>query len=218
MITELSANVAALKSASKTARVAFTCLLFLATASCSRSVPAVRDGDIIFQTSRSSQSAAVQRATHSQYSHMGIIFLRGQKPYVLEASATVRYTPLDTWIARGQSGAFVVKRLHTPLTPSQVERMRLATQAFVGRPYDLTFEWSDSRIYCSELVWKLYDRALGIQVGRLQKLRDFDLSDSAVRAKMTERYGDTVPLDSTVISPSAIFDSPELEVVAQDRP
>jgi hypothetical protein len=149
---------------------------------------------------------------------MGIIFLRDQKPYVLEASATVRYTPLDTWIARGQNGAFVVKRLHTSLTPSQVERMRVATKVFVGRPYDLTFEWSDSRIYCSELVWKLYDRALGIQVGRLQKLREFDLSDSAVRAKMTERYGDAVPLDSTVVSPSAIFDSPKLDVVAQRRP
>src|SRR5437867_163185 len=27
-------------------------------------------------------------------------------------------------------------------------------------PYDLTFEWSDDKIYCSELVWKVYERAL----------------------------------------------------------
>src|SRR5262245_5809101 len=33
--------------------------------------PAVRDGDLIFHTSRSAQSAAIQRATHSPYSHVG---------------------------------------------------------------------------------------------------------------------------------------------------
>lgn len=198
------------------ARIAVSCALLLwITAACSRSAPPVKDGDIIFQTSRSSQSVAVQRATHSQYSHMGIIFLRDHKPYVFEAAATVRYTPLDSWIARGQGGEFVIKRLRTQLTPPQVERLRAATKAFVGRSYDLTFEWSDTRIYCSELVWKLYDRALGIQVGHLQKLGEFDLSDAAVRAKMAERYGTNIPLDSTVISPSAMFDSPELQTVAQ---
>jgi hypothetical protein len=63
-------------------------------------------------------------------------------------------------------------------------------------------------------VWKLYDRALGIQVGRLQKLSDFDLTDRVVRAKMAERYGRDIPMDSTVISPGTIFESPELKVVA----
>lgn len=31
------------------------------------------DGDIIFQTSKSSQSQAIQVATHSKYSHMGVL-------------------------------------------------------------------------------------------------------------------------------------------------
>jgi len=197
------------------AGMALGCVVILFTAACARTTPAGKDGDIIFQTSKSSQSVAVQHATHSKYSHMGILFLRDQKPYVLEASATVKYTPLGVWIARGQGGGFVVKRLRSELTPAQVEKLRAATPMFEGRPYDLTFEWSDSRIYCSELVWKLYDRALGIQVGRLQKLSDFDLTDRVVRAKMTERYGNDIPMDSTVISPSALFDSPELKVVAQ---
>ena len=177
----------------------------------------MKDGDIIFQTSKSSQSVAVQRATHSKYSHMGVIFLRDQRPYVLEASATDKYTPLTVWIARGQGGAYVVKRLRTELTPPQIEKLRAATAPFEGKPYDLTFEWSDTRIYCSELVWKLYDRALGIQIGRLQKLSDFDLSDRVVGAKMTERYGTAIPMDSTVISPNAMFESSELKVVAQSN-
>jgi hypothetical protein len=180
--------------------------------------PALQDGDIIFHTSRSSQSVAIQRATHSPFSHIGVVIYRNNKPYVFEAIATVQYTPLDRWIARGTGKHFVVKRLKNSariLTPAGIQKLRLTSQQFQGRPYDLTFEWSDSRVYCSELVWKLYDRALGLRIGELQRLRDFDLSDRAVRAKMRERYGDHVPMAEQVISPAAMYRSPLLVTVLE---
>src|SRR5262249_31593069 len=146
----------------------------------------VRDGDIVFQTSRSTQSAAIQRVTHSPYSHMGLVLFRDGKPYVWEAIGPVKYTPLAEWVARGVGGKCVVKRLRdaSVITPQAVDKLREAIQQFEGRPYDLTFAWSDDRIYCSELVWKVYDRALGIEIGDLQPLRSLDLSDSSVRAKL----------------------------------
>ena len=85
--------------------------------------------------------------------------------------------------------------------------MREAADSYEGKPYDLYFEWSDARIYCSELVWKMYRDAMGIEIGGLQKLREFDLADPAVKAKMRERYGTNVPLDEPVISPAAMFES-----------
>jgi hypothetical protein len=180
-----------------------------------RALPAepLRDGDIIFHASRSSQSLAIQRATHSPYSHMGLIVHRNGKPYVLEAIATVRYTPLDSWAARGDGGHYVVKRLSRNLTLDQTRELLRAADGYAGRPYDLYFEWSDQRIYCSELVWKAYREALDIELGARQKLRDFDLSDARVKAKMRERFGGEVPLDEPVISPAAMFDSPLLRVV-----
>src|SRR3989442_3366149 len=72
--------------------------------------PAVQDGDIIFQTSRSPQSLAIQRATHSPYSHMGIILYRSGPPFVFEAIATVRYTPLVEWIDRSSGGHYGPKQ------------------------------------------------------------------------------------------------------------
>jgi Permuted papain-like amidase enzyme, YaeF/YiiX, C92 family len=149
---------------------------------------------------------------------MGVIFFRNGKPYVLEAVATVRYTPLDLWIARGQGRHFVIKRLRNApavLTPSALAKLRNLARSFQGRPYDLTFEWSDDRMYCSELVWKLYDRALGIDIGRRQRIRDLDLTDPIVRAKLYERYGRHIPRDEPVISPGAMFRSPLLETIAQ---
>lgn len=178
--------------------------------------PPLRDGDIIFHTSRSAQSAAIQRATRSRYSHMGMILYRDGKPFVFEAISTATFTPLAQWIARGDRGHYVVKRLvdaDTRLDADGTARLRAEATALAGRPYDLTFEWSDTRIYCSELVWKAYERAVGVRLGETQQLGDFDLRDAVVAAKLRERYGAQVPLRETVISPQAMFDSPLLTTV-----
>lgn len=197
------------------ALLAAVVLLAAAAGPARAGLPPVRSGDIVFHSSRSTQSLAIQRATGSRYSHMGVVLFRGRDPYVLEAVATVRFTPLARWIARGEGGRFVARRLRSPLTPTQVERLQAAARLFLGRPYDLTFEWSDRRLYCSELVWKLYQGALGIRIGKLQRLRDFHLSDPHVRAKLRERYGSAVPLDEPVISPAAMLASPLLVEVPE---
>ncbi|HYC59337.1 MAG TPA: YiiX family permuted papain-like enzyme [Thermoanaerobaculia bacterium] len=170
----------------------------------------LRDGDIIFHESRSSQSRAIQLATKSRYSHMGILYRDGKRWFVYEAVQPVKLTPLDAWIRRGKDGHFVVKRLRDPLPSATLRRMKTAGARYRGRGYDLYFEWSDERIYCSELVWKIYKEGAGIELGRLQKLREFDLSHPAVRAKMRERYGNRVPANEPVISPSAMFEAKEL--------
>lgn len=190
-------------------------LLWACFTACAAPLP-VQDGDIVFQTSRSSQSVAVQSATGSKYSHMGMVFMRGGKPYVLEAAGKVGYTPLAAWAARGVGGEVVVKRLRdaqTVLTPIALKKLQQQGQALVGHPYDLTFEWSDDRIYCSELVWKVYQRALGVTIGERQRIKDFNLSAPAVRQKMKERYGEHVPMNEPVISPVAMFNSPRLITV-----
>ena len=120
---------------------------------------------------------------------MGMVVHRDGKPFVFEASATVRYTPLQSWIDRGEHGHYVVKRLRESagrITPKAMEKARVLARQFQGKNYDLTFEWSDTRMYCSELVWKIYDRVLGIRIGKLQKLRDFDLRAESFDAALAE--------------------------------
>ena len=200
----------------KTLHFAFTLFLLLTVEAVHAKENAFKDGDVIFHTSKSSQSIAVQRATGSQYSHMGMIVYIKQKPFVFEAAGTVRFAPLDKWIARGTGQHFVVKRLKNAdevLTSAARKKLLKTASQFAGRPYDMTFGWQDDHIYCSELVWKTYDRALAIQIGALQKVRDFNLTDSAVRKKMRERYGDNIPLNEPVISPRAMFESPLLTTV-----
>lgn len=170
----------------------------------------IKNGDLIFQTSLSGQSKAIQLATKSKYSHCGLIYKVGNNYFVFEAVQPVKRTPLDKWIARGQEGKFVIKRLKNAeqiLTPTALAKMKQVGDQFEGKNYDLTFEWSDDKIYCSELIWKIYQRATGIEIGKLEKLSDFDLTNEAVKKKMKERYGDKLPTEETVISPASIFDS-----------
>jgi hypothetical protein len=180
----------------------------------------IKNGDLIFQTSLSGQSKALQLATKSKYSHCGIIFSENGQFYVFEAVQPVKTTALDKWIARGENGHCVIKRLKNAeqvLTAKMLEKMRNEGEKFKGKVYDLTFEWSDDKIYCSELIWKIYKRATGIEIGKLEKLSDFDLTNDIVKKKMKERYGDKIPMNETVISPAAIFESDLLMTVKSNQ-
>jgi uncharacterized protein YycO len=177
---------------------------------------AIRNGDLIFQTSLSGQSKAIQLATNSKYSHCGIIYNDNGQLYVFEAIQPVTTTPLDKWIARGKDGHYVIKRLKNAdqvLDAETLRRMKQEGEKLKGKNYDLTFEWSDEKIYCSELIWKIYQRATGIEIGKLERLSDFDLTNEAVKKIMNERYGDRIPLDELVVSPVAIFESELLTTV-----
>jgi len=182
-------------------------------------LPELKDGDMIFQSSISPQCKAVQLATHSPYSHCGLIFHEQGKPYVLEAVQPVTVTSLTDWIARGKNKHYVIKRLKEAdkvLSAEVLAKMKRIGEGFLDKNYDATFEWSDNRIYCSELIWKIYQRGAGIEVGKLEKLKDFDLSSAEVKSKLKERYGNQIPLEETVISPASIFNSELLTTVASN--
>ena len=178
----------------------------------------IKNGDIIFQTSQSNQSKAIQLATNSKYSHMGIIYENDGKYFVYEAVQPVKLTPLQQWIRRGKNGHYVIKRLANAdkvLTKTTLSKMKQIGERFKGKSYDIYFEWSDDKIYCSELVWKIYKEATGIEIGQLEKLSDFDLSHKVVKAKMKERYGNSIPMNEKVISPAAMFTSDKLVLVKE---
>ncbi|MBS1495033.1 MAG: YiiX family permuted papain-like enzyme [Bacteroidetes bacterium] len=180
----------------------------------------IKNGDIIFQSSISAQCEAIRLATHSEYTHCGIIFKNGNDINVYEAVQPVKVTPLDKWIARGQEGHFVIKRLTDRdkiLNESVVTNMISEAELMKGKDYDIYFGWSDEKIYCSELIWKIYKRAANIEVGKLQILRDFDLTSKPVKKIMDERYGLNVPYEETVISPASIFDCTLLTTVYSNK-
>lgn len=119
---------------------------------------------------------------------------------------------MGAWIKRGVGEHFVIKRLKNR-DDVDFSKVKREAQRLMGRDYDWLFEWSDGKIYCSELVWKAYERGAGIQIGSLKKLKDFDLTSPIVRQLMLERYGKKIPLEMDVIAPSDLFDSNLLRTI-----
>ena len=175
-----------------------------------------KNGDIIFQTSQSSQSEAIKIATSSKFSHCGIIYIKNGKRFVYEAVQPVKMTPLEEWIKHGKKGKYVIKRLKNAdkiLTPFILKKMKEYGEQFNSKDYDLYFEWSDNKIYCSELVWKIYKNGAKIKLCELEKLKEFNLKNEKVQEILKQRYGNTIPLNEDVVAPSQIVNSKLLETV-----
>ena len=178
----------------------------------------LQNGDIIFHTSNSGQSKVIQLATGSEYSHCGIIYKEEQKTYVIEAVQPVKRTPFEEFVKRGENNAYVVKRLKNAdhvLSTSVLRDMKKEAQKMIGKNYDSEFGWSDNQIYCSELVWKVYQRSAGIELVKLKKLRDYDFSNREVQSTLNKRYKNGIPWEEPMISPGDLFESSHLITVEE---
>jgi hypothetical protein len=138
---------------------------------------------------------------------------------VFEAVEPVKTTHLPEWIARGPDDHYVVMRLRNAdqlIDSNALQRMLEAGRALNGKHYDLRFEWSDERIYCSELVWKIYHRALGIELSELETIADFNLDHPEVISVVSTRWSGGPPPEQKIVSPAAIFDSAMLVTVYEN--
>ena len=166
----------------------------------------------------SGRSDAIQLATHSKYSHCGIVFWEGDRCYVYEAFMKVKSTPIEKFLERSKDNHYAVRRLNNAdsLFSSQdmVQKfIKNYYKQYYGKPYDVYYAESDEKIYCSELIWKLYKTSADIDVGDWTRLRDFDLSDPLVQEELNYAYGEKIPWDERIISPEALYMSKSLVTV-----
>jgi hypothetical protein len=164
---------------------------------------ALRDGDIVFSGSAFGQGAAIIAATGSPFTHCGVVFQQDGRWMVIEAVQPVGVATLEDFMARGRKEVFTARRLKTTIAPEAFQKAREWAAAQIGRDYDLRFGWDDKKLYCSELVWKIYQQA-GIELCPPRRFRDYDLQRPEVRKMIEKRYGsmDRLPMDEKVVAPS----------------
>lgn len=177
----------------------------------------LRDGDIVFQETNSNQGKAVKAATNSRWTHVGLVFFRDNKPMVIEAVQPVKITPLPQFIARSPK-SFYAMRLKEADKHIDAETIRKAQQygnSLLGKNYDGQFRWSDDRIYCSELVWKIYNKAAGIELCKPRPFKSYNLKHPTVQNLVKSRYGSAqaLPNNELAVAPSDLAESSLLEEV-----
>lgn len=166
----------------------------------------VQSGDLVFQRSRSAQAAVIAEVTGSAWTHVGVVFEREGALWVLEAVEPVRWTRFDAWRRRGRGREYAVRRVREPLDRDAVARLRTEGERLLGSAYDARFEWGDERVYCSELVWLMFERALERRLVEPQRWRDLPLSRAARRLARA-RLGGLPPADGELVTPVALLES-----------
>ena len=167
----------------------------------------VREGDVIFHTSQSSQSPLIQIGTRSHITHCGIIVMRDGRPYVLETLKTLVLTPLDKFIARGKEGKYWLKR-------SDKENIKIDYAHYLGKPYDLAFSFDNDIYYCSELVYDIYKNQLGIELCKPKQVGDYLIlgTDKLDKIENTmQRRG--ITKEQYAVAPVDVFESEYLHSV-----
>lgn len=156
---------------------------------------ALKEGDIVFQTSKSAQSKYIMLATKSQWSHCGIIVEKSDGLYVLEAISTVSLTPYQQWVDRGRDKRVSVKRYTE-------ESIKIMYSKYLGKPYDLAFKFDNGKWYCSELVYDIYKQQLGVELCKPRPVGDYVMS--GLDKVLTKRGIDKNQL---VVAPSDLYES-----------
>ena len=136
----------------------------------------LKEGDIVFQTSTSQQAPITIAATHSPWSHCGIIIEKADGLYVLEAVSTVRLNPYDQWVKRGKGGIVKVKRYTE-------EPIKIKYKKYLGRPYDTAFKFGDDKWYCSELVYDIYKQQFRVELCEPRPVSDYSISGASEQLK-----------------------------------
>ncbi len=167
-------------------------------------------GDIVFQESNDGQAIAVKAATGSRWSHTGIIFFRNNTPYVLEAIQPVTITSLERFAARSRGEIYALRlKDKSKINHATLNKAVEFSNTHMGKNYDRKFLWSDDNMYCSELVWKLYKEAFGIELCKPRTFGSYDVDHHKVRSLIKQRFGDEslFPLDELAVAPSDIAQS-----------
>jgi hypothetical protein len=170
-----------------------------------------RHGDIVFQSlSHSPLTDMIEGITNSSYSHCGIVEEARGGWKVIEAIGPVRETSLEEWIHQGRNGQFAAYRLK-PSYADDINKFVSAAHDYLGRPYDFRYEMDDSKIYCSELVFKAFRKSTHQDLGHLVKLQDLNWQPYTNLIKQLEEG--PVPLDREIITPLNLAKAEQLQCV-----
>ena len=181
-------------------RVLLFIMSMLLLAGCGNSIDVMdlQEGDVVFIESQSSQSPYIKVGTMSKWTHCGVVVNTPQGLKVLEASKTVRLTPFAKFIGSAKNDNWTVKR------PDQKLEKPISYSKYLGMPYDLEFKFNNGKMYCSELVWLVYQDQ-DIELCKPRKVSSFLMTRiPKVKKLMQKRH---ISMDQMAVAPVDLYKS-----------
>jgi Permuted papain-like amidase enzyme, YaeF/YiiX, C92 family len=198
-------------------------------------------GDIVFIRSRSINAPLIAALSNEDaesdadnvFTHCGIIFKDSDaklRVYEGEGRGPINWLTLADWqatVSKGKVGKVERSDLHNvyamrwngaPKLATGLVRILEKAKELHATDYDHGFSWTDTRAYCSELVWKAY-LAGGLSLGTLPTMEKYvkgapkyaDKIKGKLEEAKANKLRDTGYLpNESAISPEDIYKSPNL--------
>lgn len=161
-----------------------------------------QEGDVLMQSLPHSELVdAIETASRSPWSHCGILVKRDGHWQVAQALMNVHYTPLIEYLIQDRDLRVTSFRMKG-LTEEQKVKLQPGIAKLLGKPYDINYEPDDRKIYCSELVWKVYDRELGVHWSEWDAFGTLNWKPVEAFVRNVERG--KLPLDRMMITPAGL--------------
>jgi hypothetical protein len=127
----------------------------------------LQSGDIIFRRGPSIESGVVMTMDHANFSHAGIVLRRHDEIFVIhvvtgeDGPDVTKIESIHDYLRSDRATAAIAYRI-VDENPSLVAHAVAAAGEFAERqvPFDSDFDLtSDRALYCTELVWRAYQKA-----------------------------------------------------------
>jgi hypothetical protein len=173
--------------------ITLLCIFSISCFAGNTSLDIPKEGDIVFVFSKSRQSPFIAYATGSLYTHCGIIVTKENNLYVLEASNCVKLTPYKEFIKYARWGHYDRIRI----VPNNI---KIDYEKYLGKKYDLQFDFNNNKMYCSELVYLIYKEQFNIELCKPKQIKEYNILGLGNLLKNRN-----MSLDSYVVAPYDIF-------------
>ncbi len=172
------------------------------------------EGDVIFQSlPRGKLVDAIEGATHSPWSHCGIVARDEQGRWIVyEALNGVEATPLRQFLWRSRDDRYAIYRWQDRYQ-SQMPAVLKQVRSHLGKPYDIRYRMENDEIYCSELIYQAFRDATGEEPGKLVALGELDWGP--YRQLIEHLEGGAAPLERLMITPRDLAAATQLSRIHQ---
>ncbi len=134
----------------------------------------LQPGDIILQPLNCKLCSMIESESNSIYSHIGIVVAtqKGQTVIAEAYGGRVQAVPLSEFLAKTENGQRVLVRRSKEIAGFSFQKQKQFAKSFAqffnykffGKLYDHFFSFDDEKYYCSELVFKMLNPFLKLQL------------------------------------------------------
>jgi hypothetical protein len=167
-------------------------------------------GDFVFTHLTALPFAKVSSATLSWANHVGIVVdVSGKQPIIAESRVPLTTTTtLSRFINRSKAGRVAVRRLNSPLTTEQKNKIALAVNKRKWRWYDTGFNLYSNRQFCSRYVREILAEATGVSVGEIENFQAIFKNNPHADLKFwTLWYFGKIPWQRETVTPGSLLNS-----------